>query len=124
LKSQRPWNKKDAPKKEKDVVEYSISKYVPPYRRQPSQRFIPTCHHCGKIGHILSNCFNLKPCEHKYDSSYSRKSYERLCNMMMVVLTRLDELDMSHKIAPSGKKAWVRKVDTIQPLRGSGSGLT
>jgi hypothetical protein len=43
---------------------------------------------------------------------------------MMVVLTRLDELDMSHKIAPSGKKAWVRKVDTIQPLRGSGSGLT
>jgi len=26
---------------------------------------------------------------------------------MKVVLTRLDELDMSHKIAPSGKKAWV-----------------
>jgi hypothetical protein len=40
LKSQRPWNKK-----EKDVVEPFTSKYVPPHRRQPSQRFVPTCHH-------------------------------------------------------------------------------
>jgi hypothetical protein len=43
---------------------------------------------------------------------------------MMVVLTRLKELDKSHKTTPSGKKAWVRKVNTIHPLRGSGSGLT
>jgi hypothetical protein len=46
LEFQRPWNN------EKYVVEPSISKYVPPYRRQPSQRFVPTCHHCGVIGHI------------------------------------------------------------------------
>ena len=26
-------------------------------RNQPSQRFIPTCHHCGKIGHIRPNYF-------------------------------------------------------------------
>ena len=26
-------------------------------RNQPSQRFIPTCHHCGKIGHIHPKCF-------------------------------------------------------------------
>lgn len=26
--------------------------YVPPYRRQHSQRFVHTCHHCGKIDHI------------------------------------------------------------------------
>jgi hypothetical protein len=44
--------------------------------------------------------------------------------MIMVVLTRLDKLDKSYKTAPSVKKVWVRKVDTIQPLRGSGSGLT
>jgi hypothetical protein len=45
LKSQRPWNK------EKDVAEPSMFKYVHPHRRQHSQRFVPTCHHCGKIGH-------------------------------------------------------------------------
>jgi hypothetical protein len=26
-------------------------------RNQPFQRFIPTCRHCGKIGHIHPNCF-------------------------------------------------------------------
>jgi hypothetical protein len=124
LKSQRAWNKKDALRKKKDVVESSMSKYVPPHRRQPSQRFVPTCYHCGKIGHIQSSCFKLKPREHKNDSLYLRNSYEGLCNMMMVVLTRLDKLDKSHKIEPSAKKAWVRKVDTIYPLRGSDGSLT
>jgi hypothetical protein len=47
LKSQRTWNK------EKDVVEPSMSKYVPPHKRQHSQRFV---HHCGVIGHIRPHC--------------------------------------------------------------------
>jgi hypothetical protein len=52
---QRPWNKKDAPKKEKGVEEPSMSKYVPPHRRQSTQRFVPTCHHCGMgtLGHTV-----------------------------------------------------------------------
>jgi hypothetical protein len=36
--------------------------------------------------------------------------------MIRIVLTRLDKLDKSHKTAPSVKKVWVRKVDTIHPL--------
>jgi len=36
----------------------------------------------------------------------------------------LDELKKNHKTTPSVKKTWVRKADTIYPLRGSGSGLT
>jgi hypothetical protein len=44
--------------------------------------------------------------------------------MMRVTLTRLDKLDKSHKIPSSVKKVWVRKVDSIHSLRGSGSGLT
>jgi hypothetical protein len=47
-----------------------------------------------------------------------------LCNMMRDVLTRLDKLDKRHDTELSVKKAWVRKVNTIHPLRGSGSGLT
>jgi hypothetical protein len=35
LKFPRTWNKKNAPKKEKDVEEHSKTKYVPPLRRQP-----------------------------------------------------------------------------------------
>jgi hypothetical protein len=60
---------------------------------------------------------------HKYVSSYSRKTYEGLCKMIRVVLTRLDKLNKSHNTAPSVKKVWVRKVDTIHSSRGSESGL-
>jgi hypothetical protein len=44
--------------------------------------------------------------------------------MMRDILTRLDKLDKGHNTAPRVKKAWVRKIDTIHPLRGSGSGFT
>jgi hypothetical protein len=30
-------------------------------RKLHSQRFVPTCHHYGKVDHIRSHCFNLKP---------------------------------------------------------------
>jgi hypothetical protein len=44
--------------------------------------------------------------------------------MMKDILTRLDKLDKGHNTAPRVKKAWVRKFDTIHPLRGSGNGFT
>jgi hypothetical protein len=43
--------------------------------------------------------------------------------MMIVVLTMLDKLDKGHNTAPRVKKAWVRKVDIIHPLRGRGGGV-
>jgi hypothetical protein len=48
----RTWNKKNAPKNDQDVEKDSKSKYVPLHKRQPTQRFVPTCHHCGISGHI------------------------------------------------------------------------
>jgi hypothetical protein len=76
LKSHKPWNKQDAPKKG-NVEKPSSDKYVPPHRRHISQRdkdFViyenvnikfaepvkkhsskrsqPTYHHCGVSGHI------------------------------------------------------------------------
>jgi len=56
LKFSRTWNKKNAPKKEKDVEEHSKTEYVPPHRRQPTQKFVPICHHCGLSGHIRPKC--------------------------------------------------------------------
>jgi hypothetical protein len=74
LKSHRPWIKQDVLKK-CIVEDSSSSKYVPPYRRHiqgkgnivcknanhifalkvkqhSNKRSLPTCHHCGIIGHI------------------------------------------------------------------------
>jgi len=56
LKFPRTWNKKNAPKKEKDVEEHSKTIYVSPHRRQFIQKFVPICHHCGLSGHIRPKC--------------------------------------------------------------------
>lgn len=40
--------------------------------------------------------------------------------MMQNILSRLDKMDKAHNLASKSKKVWVRKDETIQPLRGSG----
>jgi hypothetical protein len=56
-------------------------------RNQPFQRFIPTCHHSGKIGHIRPNCFQLNNHESKRDYFCSRDSHDELFNMLRGVIT-------------------------------------
>jgi len=43
-------------RRKKDVEEHSKTKYVPPHRRQPTQTFVPICHHYGVSGHIRPKC--------------------------------------------------------------------
>jgi hypothetical protein len=43
--------------------------------------------------------------------------------MLRGVITQINDVDKSHTYVPKMKKAWVRKVDTIHPLRGSGNEL-
>jgi hypothetical protein len=93
-------------------------------RNQPSQRFIPTCHHCGKIGHIRPKCFQLNNHESKRDYFRSRNSHDELFNMVRGVITQLNDLAKSHTSVPKMKKVWVKKENTTHPLRGSGGDLT
>jgi predicted nuclease with TOPRIM domain len=93
-------------------------------RKLPSQRFIPTCHHCGKIGHIRPKCFQLNNHESKRDYFRSRNSHDELFNMVKGVITQLNDLAKSHTSIPKMKKVWVKKENTTHPLRGSGGDLT
>jgi hypothetical protein len=88
---------------------------VHPPRKLHSQRFVPTCHDCGKVGHIRPHCFNLKPHVQKNKNSISRKDCEGLVMMMKGVLS---------KPRPKITQVLIRKDDTIHPLRGSGNELT
>jgi hypothetical protein len=97
---------------------------VHPPRKLPSQRFVPTCHHCGKVGHIRPHCFNLKTHVQKNKNSVPRIDCESLVTMMKGVLSRLDQFEKVHKPRPKFTQVWVRKDDTIHPLRGSGNELT
>jgi hypothetical protein len=82
LKSHRPWIKQDTLRKS-EIEDSSSSKYVPPHRRHikgkgnvicknanhnsaenvkkhSNKRSLPTCHHCGIIGHIRLKCPQLQ----------------------------------------------------------------
>ena len=52
------------PHKINQMVERRAIKSKPPFRSQPKVlsgfKFVPTCHHCGVIGHIRPQCSNLK----------------------------------------------------------------
>ena len=52
------------PHKRNQKVERKAIKSKPPFRSQPKaldgSKFVPTCHHCGVIGHIRPQCHKLK----------------------------------------------------------------
>ena len=52
------------PHKRNQKVESKAVKSKPPFRSQPKAldgaKFVPTCHHCGVIGHIRPQCHKLK----------------------------------------------------------------
>jgi hypothetical protein len=43
-------------KGKKIIVDHCVTRpmtrYVPPHMRQACQKFVLTCHHCGKVDHI------------------------------------------------------------------------
>jgi hypothetical protein len=55
----------------------------------------------------------------KPHNSKKKQTNERLVNMMKSVLVRLINLDMAHTPTSQVEKIWVRKDETIHPLRGS-----
>ena len=96
-----------------------------PPGKLPSKRFVPTCHHCGKIRHIRSNYFKLNNHESKRDYFRSRDSHNKFFNILRGVITQLNDLNKSHTCVPKmKKKVWDKKDDTIHPLRKSGRDLT
>ena len=52
------------PHKRNQNVDSKVVKSKPPFRSQPKTldgfKFVPTCHHCGVIGHIRPQCHKLK----------------------------------------------------------------
>ena len=52
------------PHKRNQKVERRVVKLMHSFRSQPKaldgSKFVPTCHHCGVIGHIRSQCHKLK----------------------------------------------------------------
>jgi hypothetical protein len=187
LKSHRPWNKQDAMRKS-EVEDSSSAKYVPPHRRHikgkgnviyknanhnfaenvkkhSNKRSLPTCHHYGITGHIRLKCPQFQAQKPKKlptratsgsilppttrqaprhqqkfvpanqsgktkkikSRCYKRKpqkpngshGYEGLLSLIQGMLRRMDNMDKTCKPPPRVKQVWVRKDETIHPMRGN-----
>ena len=105
-------------------VSHSTPRHAHMPRNQLVERLIPTCHYCGEIEHIHPNYFQLNNHESKRDYFCSRDSNDELFNMLRGVIIQLNDLDKGHTFVSKMKKVWVKKDDTIHPLRGSGGDLT
>jgi hypothetical protein len=105
-------------------VSRSTPRHAHMLRNQLSQRFIPTCHHCGKTRHIRPKCFQLNNHESKRDYFRFMNSHDESFNMVRGVITQLNNLAKSHTSIPKMKKVWVKKENTTHSLRGSGGVLT
>jgi hypothetical protein len=82
-------------------------------KRQYPQKGSISCRHCGKYGHTKAECFKVKPHKPK-----KNQIYEGLVNIMKRILIRLNNLDMIYNPPSHLNKEWVRKDETIHPLKG------
>ena len=66
------------PHKRNQKVERKTVKSKLPFRSQPKaldgSKFVPTCHHCGMIGHIRPQCHKLKSEQNHVARSFPKKS--------------------------------------------------
>jgi hypothetical protein len=115
IRHQKLHIKKQEPKTGKSSSKPSMSHHAFRQKRQYRQRGSPSCLHYGKNGHTKAECFRVKPHKPKKD-----QIYEGLVNVMKSVLVRLNNLDMDYNPASQENKVWVRKDETIHPLRESG----
>jgi len=88
-------------------------KYVPPRRRQTSQKYVPTCHHYDKVSHIRPKRFLLKPSTVVVSPSPRKLDKGK----------RVLEL-VGPKIVGQAKKVWIplkSKVEGVNPPRRQSS---
>ena len=68
------------PKEVTGKINFVKAKVVNPIpQKQAKVKFIPTCHHCGRVGHIRPNCFKLN----RMHTSFS--SYKPICHNCGVI---------------------------------------
>jgi hypothetical protein len=90
---------------------------LPPTALQASrhqQQFVPA-YQSGKSKKNKPRRYKRKP-----QKPTSNHGYEGLLSLMQDMLRSMANMDMTRKPSPRVKQVWVKKDETIHPLRGSG----
>jgi hypothetical protein len=115
IRHQKPRIKKQEAKTGKSNSKPSKPYHASRQKRQYPQRSSPSCRHNYKNGYSKAEYFRAKPHKPK-----EIQTDEGLVNMMNSALVRLINLDMAYYPASQVEKVWIKKDETIYPLRGSG----
>ncbi|KAI5321884.1 hypothetical protein L3X38_030956 [Prunus dulcis] len=80
------------------------------------KRFIPTCHHCGTLGHIRPKCFELRNFEKKSFVHFKKVNDDSLqtqVNDLLYKVVKIPKLiSLPHKVSKV-KQVWVKKEDHV-----------
>jgi hypothetical protein len=95
----------------------ATSSTLPPTALQASlhqQQSVPA-YQSGKSKKNKPRIYKRKP-----QKPTSNHGYEELLSLMQDMLRSMANMDMTHKPSPRVKQVWVKKDETIHPLRGRG----
>jgi hypothetical protein len=102
---------------QKELPTRAISDILPLTAHQAprhQQQFVPANQN-GKSKKNKPRHYKRKP-----QKPTSNHGYEGLLRLMQDMLRSMANLDMTRKPSPRVKQIWVKKDETIHPLRGSG----
>ena len=104
------------PHKRNQKVEKKALKSKPPFRSEPKvldgSKFVPTCHHCGMIGHIRPQCHKLK----REQNRIARSLYKKLSGPKYIVC---HHCGMIGHIRPQCHKLRENKTKLLDPFTKS-----
>ncbi|BFG26512.1 hypothetical protein CerSpe_127860 [Prunus speciosa] len=88
---------------------------------QQPKRFIPTCHHCGTLGHIRPKCFELRNFEQKpfvHFKKVNDDSLQTQVNDLLYKAVKISKvISLPHKVSKV-KQVWIKKEDHVLPHVG------
>ncbi|CAL9005570.1 unnamed protein product [Prunus brigantina] len=95
----------------------SLAKYGFP----KPKRFIPTCHHCGTLGHIRPKCFEFRNFEKKpfvHFKKVNDDSLQTQVNDLLYKVVKIPKvISLPHKVSKM-KQVWIKKEDLVLPHVG------
>jgi hypothetical protein len=85
----------------------------PPKQVKTNKRFVPTCHHCGTVGHIRPRCWKLtrsQPSSRKPQGSEFLNSFQASLERSLKEFSRIAQgLSVPRSSEQVRKPSWVRK---------------
>ena len=94
-----------------DVTKKSKLKFKVPVRTNLNSKFISTCYHCGVMGHMCPNCFQIRAKQPWSQQNIPRKDEPRIGNQLKILTTQVKLI--SEKLATLSNFADIKDTSNL-----------